>query len=209
MLNNKRTILEEIGNSVTHGIGIVLLIIGVILFYLFHQHISGLEKILGTAIFFACLFLMYIISTLFHSLAFTKAKYVFSILDHSVIFLLIAGTYTPFLLIAQKSMINMIFLGSLWLLTVIGITLKAVFFGRSRVFSLVIFLLFGWSILLIKPLWFSLSPATEILLLSGGLCYTVGIPFYLLKRLPFNHMVWHLFVLGGSIFHFLAIYFYV
>ncbi len=202
---DKTSIIEEILNVITHGLGLVLSIIGLIIL-LNSKHINfSLEKIIGFSIFGIVLIFSYTISTLYHSLIFTKAKKVFKILDHSSIFLLIAGTYTPFLLIALKGKLGLVLLFSIWFFAILGIVLKVFYVSKFKKLSLVFYLFMGWLIVFgIKPLLNSLPVESVVLLVLGGLSYTFGIAFYLFKKLPFNHAIWHIFVLSGSICHFFA-----
>ena len=149
-------------------------------------------------------------STLLHSLSFTKALKVFKVLDHTAIFLFIAGTYTPFLLVTLQGTIGWSMLILVWSLTLIGIFLKVFFVHRFKVISTIAYILMGWIIIFaIKPLFQTMPPGGLTLLISGGLAYTLGTIFYSWKKLPFNHAIWHLFVLGGSACHFFSVMFYV
>ncbi len=199
------SIIEEIFNIITHGLGLILSIIGLIIL-LNSKHINfSLEKIIGFSIFGSVIIFSYTASTLYHSLIFTKAKKVFKILDHSSIFLLIAGTYTPFLLIALSGKLGLTLLFSIWFFAILGIILKVFYVSKFKKLSLVFYLLMGWLIVFgIKPLLGFLSINAVVLLALGGLSYTFGITFYLFKKLPFHHAIWHIFVLSGSISHFFA-----
>lgn len=202
------SIVEEVFNIITHGLGLVLSIIGLIMLLNFENKNFSLEKIIGFSIFGSVIIFSYTISTLYHSLIFTKAKKVFKILDHSSIFLLIAGTYTPFLLIALRGKLGLTLLFLIWFFAILGIVLKVFFVYRFRKLSLVFYLFMGWFILFgIKPLLDFLPLGAIIFLALGGLFYTFGITFYLLKRFPFNHAVWHVFVLCGSFNHFFAMFY--
>lgn len=202
------SIIEEIFNIITHGFGIILSIVGfVVLLNLANKNFS-LERIVGLSIFGAVIIFSYSISTLYHSLIFTKAKKVFKILDHSSIFLLIAGTYTPFLLIALNGKLGKTLLFSIWIFAILGIVLKVFYVHKFKKLSMIFYLFMGWFIVFgIKPLLEVLSIEAVTLLVLGGLSYTFGIIFYLFKKLPFNHAVWHIFVLNGTISHFFAMFY--
>lgn len=149
---------------------------------------------------------MYLTSTLSHSLTFTKARKVFLAFDYSSIFLLIAGTYTPFMILVLKGRLGWVLLGIVWLLAILGIILKAVFLEKLKLLTLVFYLLLGWiAPIVVKPLWVSLKPDMLSLLVLGGICYSFGIFSFAYKKIPFSHAIWHLFVLLGSVFHFLAV----
>jgi hemolysin III len=200
----KGIILDEVLNSVTHGVGIVLVVLGIV--WVFWQHNDGTVKhTIGISIFSLCLFLTYLFSTLFHSLSFTKAHRVFATLDHASIFLLIVGTYTPLLLFISTWWV-WILLGIVWIACISGIVLKAIFFHSLQKQMVIIYLLLGWlAILIVQPLYAKLSSQAFILLVIGGLCYTLGTPFYARERQRFFHPLWHMFVLAGSIFHYFVI----
>jgi hemolysin III len=163
------------------------------------------------SIYGATLFLLYLISTLYHGLPTGRAKHVFRILDHQAIYLLIAGSYTPFTLVTLDGIVGWWLFGAIWGMAVLGLVLDALPRRGARVLPLIIYFVMGWLILLaIKPLLASLPRAGFIWLLTGGLLYTSGIVFYALdRRYPWMHGVWHLFVLAGSISHYVAILIYV
>ena len=199
-------LLEEIFNSITHGIGFILSLIGIFLYFFLHEHIS-IWRVTGVSIFGASMLFLYSMSALSHSLIYTKAKRVFLTLDGAAIFLLIAGTYTPFLLTALRGTLGWILLASVWAIALTGITLYAIFFKRIQKLTVILYLILGWlMIIAIQPLQHAVSLHILILLIAGGVTYTAGVIFYAWKKLPFSHTIWHLFVLGGSIFHFIAIY---
>lgn len=202
------SVIEEIFNILTHGLGLILSIIGLIVLFNFENKNFSLEKIISLSIFGAVVIFSYSISTLYHSLIFTRAKKVFKILDHSSIFLLIAGTYTPFLLVSLNGKLGLTLFFLIWIFAILGILLKVFYMHKFKRLSLVFYLFMGWFILFgIKPLLEVLSIQAVVLLTLGGLSYTFGVVFYLLKKLPFNHAVWHIFVLSGSISHFFAMFY--
>lgn len=201
---------EEIANSVTHGIGVVLSISGLAILTGFASVLGNAWHIVSSSIYGATLILLYAASTLYHSIQLPRAKRVLQILDHSAIFLLIAGTYTPFTLVNLRGAWGWSLFGVIWFLAVTGIVFQLTRLRKGRVFSLVLYVVMGWAVIVAtKPLLTATDPGGLLLLLLGGLSYSVGIIFYVWRRLPYNHAIWHLFVLVGSAFHFFAILFYV
>ena len=156
------------------------------------------------------LILLYSASTLYHSVQKPQIKSICKVLDHSCIYLLIAGTYTPFLLVTLRGVLGWTMFGVIWFLAVSGVVLKIFFVHRFKIISTIAYVLMGWIIIFaIKPLIDSLPTGGIVWLIAGGLAYTLGVVFYAWKKLPFNHAIWHLFVLAGSICHFFAVIFYV
>lgn len=194
---NKCTSLgEEIANSLTHGIGVIFALVAAILLF---------TKGVGFAIFSLSIILTYSFSTLYHSLYFTKARSIFQRLDHIAIFLLIAGTYTPFVLILRNNL-GLLLLLFVWLVSIGGIIYKSVFGDKKQSLMVILYLLLSWSgILLIKPLQILFPTIVLALLIIGGFFYTFGTIFYGLRKLKYNHMIWHLFVFAGTLSHFLAL----
>lgn len=208
MLESKAyKIVNEVFNAITHGIGVILAIIGLI-FLLIKS--SSAVSTTAYALYGSTLILLFLCSTLFHSLIFTKAKKVFQVFDHSSIYLLIAGTYTPYCLISLKGWVGWTLLITIWALAILGVVYKSVFLPRLTKIpkiSTIIYIIMGWlCILTIKPLLDSLGFNGFILLLIGGLCYTLGAFFYSLEKVPFMHVVWHLFVMAGATFMYFSIY---
>jgi hemolysin III len=205
---NQTSIIEEIFNAITHGVGVILGIIGLIFLLNLSIKSGNVLKNISYGVFGAAVTIAYLSSTLYHSLTFTKARKVFKILDHSSIFLLIAGTYTPFTLLALKGEHGMGIFLLIWIFAILGIVLKAIWVHRFMKFSLALYLFMGWMIVFeIKPLLKVLPIEAVFLLGIGGLFYTLGITFYLFKKLPFHHAIWHIFVLCGSIAHFFALFY--
>ena len=201
----KNMLLEEIFNSITHGIGVVLGIIGLVILFIVANKAHNIWEIAGFSIFGATLILMFLMSTLFHSLYFTKARKIFAVFDQSSIFLLIAGTYTPFALTVFRGQGGYIILFLIWLIALTGIVLKSIFREKFKIMIVVIYLLLGWiSIIFINPLTHQLSFTQKCLLVLGGLFYSIGVVFYAWKKLPFNHTIWHLFVIAGATCHFIT-----
>ena len=202
--------MEEMMNAITHGIGTVLAVAGLILLTVFAYLYGDIWHIVSFSIYGTTLVLLYLASTLYHSFTDERRKHVFKILDHSAIYLLIAGTYTPFTLVPLHGVLGWSVFGLVWGLAVLGIVLKVFFVGRFKVISTLCYILMGWFIVIaIKPLIATVAPPGIMWLIIGGLFYTLGSIFYLWKKIPYNHAIWHLFVLAGSISHFVAVFFYV
>lgn len=201
---------EELANSLTHGLGVVLAVAALVLMVVAASLHGSARHIVGAAIFGASLVLLYTMSTLYHAFRGPRVKHVFKILDHNAIYLLIAGTYTPFCLGALKGGWRWSIFGVIWGLAVLGVTFKSIFIHRMKVLSLMVYLGMGWLVILAaKPLYHALSRPGLGWLLLGGLFYTGGTVFYVWKRLRYHHAVWHLCVLGGSLCHVMAVLFYV
>ena len=202
--------MEEVMNAVTHGIGTLLAVAGLVLLTVFAYLYGTIWHVVSFSIYGTTLVLLYLASTLYHSFTNERLKYIFKILDHSAIYLLIAGTYTPFTLVPLHGVLGWTVFGLVWGLAILGIALKVFFVGRFKYISTLCYILMGWFIVIaIKPLIATVAPLGIMWLIIGGLFYTLGSVFYLWKRLPYNHAIWHLFVLAGSISHFIAVFFYV
>jgi hemolysin III len=201
---------EELLNCITHGAGVLLSIAALVLLVVFSSLRGGASHVVGSTIFGAALLLLYTASTLYHSFQKPGVKQLFKIFDHCCIYILIAGTYTPFLLVTLRGAIGWTLFGIIWFLAVSGIIFKVLFVNRFKILSPIAYILMGWIIIFaIKPLADALAPGGIVWLVAGGLAYTMGVVFYAWKKLPFNHAIWHLFVLSGSICHFFAVIFYV
>jgi hemolysin III len=201
---------EELANSLTHGLGAVLSVAGLVLLMVYAGLHGDGWHVVSTAIFGTTLVLLYTASTLYHSLRGERLKQRLQKFDHAAIFLLIAGSYTPFLLVTLRGPWGWSLFGVIWALAVAGVTLKFWLAGRFRVVSTLIYLAMGWLVLVaIKPLVATLPAGGMKLLVAGGLWYTGGAAFYLWKRLPYHHAIWHLCVLGGSACHWAAVFVYV
>lgn len=201
---------EELLNAITHGVGAALSFIGLIILVV-AAHIHGnLWHQVSFGIYGGSLVLLYLASTLYHSFSNEKLKYIFKIIDHSAIYLLIAGTYTPFTLVTLHGQLGWHVFTVVWAIAAGGIIFQIFFVKRFKVFSTICYLLMGWlAIVVIKPLMAVLPVAGLYWLIGGGLFYTVGAIFYLYHRLPYHHAVWHVFVLAGSAAHFIAVFLYV
>lgn len=196
----------ELANSLTHGLGATLGAIALILM-VFQASLYGTARhIVGAAVFGAALVLLYTMSTLYHAFRGPRVKRVFKILDHSAIYVLIAGTYTPFCLSTLQGAWGWSLFGMIWSLALLGISFKTVFTGRFEIFSTIVYLAMGWMVMIAAgPLWRLLPRGGLYWLMGGGLFYTLGVGFYSWKNLRFHHAIWHLFVLGGSLCHVAAV----
>jgi len=197
---------EEIANSLTHGLGLALSIAGLSVLVTLAALRRDAWTVVGCAVFGAALVLLYAASTCYHALRVRRWKRVLRVFDHAAIFLLIAGTYTPFMLANLRGPWGWSLFGVVWALAVTGIVLKAFWTGRFEVLSTLIYLFMGWLVLIgIRPLVEALPHTSLVLLFAGGAAYSLGTLFYCWERLPYHHAVWHLFVLAGSACHFFAV----
>lgn len=207
---NRYTLREEIANSVIHGIGAGLSIAALAILVTFAGLFGDPWRVVSFSIYGATLVLLYLASTFYHSFQSPRLKEIFRVLDHSAIFLLIAGTYTPFTLVNLRGVWGWTLFGFIWGLALCGILLEVFFMDRFKALSMTIYVGMGWMVIIaFKPLLSAVPVGGMIWLGVGGLTYTLGVIFYLCKRIPFNHAIWHLFVLGGSVCHFFCILFYV
>ncbi len=206
----RNTFYEELASATTHGIGTILAAIALGVMTVLAAIYGDVWHITSVAIFGATLVILYAVSTLYHNAQRPKVKELLQIMDHSAIYLLIAGTYTPFTLVNLRGPWGWSLFGVVWGLAVLGIFLE-VFAGKKlRLLSIILYLVMGWLVVVaVKPLVDELKIGGFILLTAGGLFYTLGILFYAWKSLPYNHAVWHLFILTGSILHCFAVIFYV
>jgi len=201
---------EELANSITHGIGIVFAIGALVIMDVFAALFGDAWHIVSCTIFGATLIILYTASTLYHSIPIPKTKMLLRLIDHSAIFLLIAGTYTPFTLVNLRGPWGWSIFGTVWGIALLGVIFQVFLLRRWPLFSVGLYVGMGLIILVaIKPLGATLSPSGLKLLVAGGLAYIVGLIFYGWKRLPYSHAVWHLFVLAGSALHFFSVLFYV
>ncbi len=204
------SLAEEIANSLTHGVGLLLGIAALVLLVVFAARFSTATAIVAASIYGATIVILYGTSMLYHALPKGPAKRVFEVLDHSAIYLLIAGTYTPYMLVKVPAGWGWSIFGVIWGLAVLGIVLEAVLRARGRAIQLVLYLLMGWLVLIaLKPLIASMPPAGMALLAIGGVCYTLGVVFYVWHSLRFHHAIWHVFVLAGSLCHVFSVLFFV
>ena len=203
----KTTLGELIANAISHGLGAAFSIVALILLLIKSDSTS---EILSSVAFGVAMIILYLSSTLFHSFP-EKMKRVYSVfqrLDHSSIFILISGTYTPFLVLLVGTKEAYILLAVLWTITLLGIVMKSIWIHKFKFIHLGIYLFMGWSILfIIDEVYYGMGDVF-IFVLLGGISYTVGVGFYV-SKFKFNHFVWHIFVLGGTVFHFVAVYGYL
>jgi hemolysin III len=206
MSDRNLSIGEEIANSITHGVGLIASIVALPILLLRAGSSNDSSAVTGAAIFGVTLIFLYATSTVYHALPLSKGKHFFRVLDHSAIYLLIAGTYTPFALGPLRGAWGWTLLSIIWALALFGIGSKVVGGFRLPYLSTGLYLAMGWLIVVaIKPLVENIPPAGLLWLLAGGLAYTGGVVFYAMKRVRYNHMIWHLFVAAGSVCHFIAV----
>ena len=205
------TLGEEIVNAITHGIGALLSIAALVLCVVFSCIHHNATAVVASSIYGSSLIILYIISTIYHSLKVNNGKRVLCIIDHCNIFLLIAGSYTPFVLITLKGAVGWTLFGIIWGAAIIGIVLNAINLKKFRTLSMILYLAMGWAIIFaLKPLAMSLETGGMVLLVLGGISYTIGAIFYGLgKKKKYMHSVFHILVLIGSILQFFSIFFYV
>lgn len=201
---------EEVANSITHGIGILLAIAGLVVMLYFSAQYGDSWHLVSSSIFGSTLIFAYTTSTLYHSIPMPGPKRILRILDHSAIFLLIAGTYTPFMLISLRGPWGWSLFGTIWGLAIAGVLCKIFMPKKLAGFSTLLYIAMGWVVVVAaQPMLNNVASGGLWLLLGGGIAYTSGVIFYLMDRMPYNHMVWHLFVMAGSTMHFFAILLYV
>jgi hemolysin III len=204
------TLGEEIAHGITHGIGTGLSIAGLILLVVMAIRYGNIYHIVSFSVYGATLVMLYLASTLYHSFQHPTLKQVFRVIDHASIFLLIAGTYTPFLLVAIKGAWGWTLLFIVWGLAILGVGFKTLFIHRFQKLSVLAYILMGWlSVVAIKEFLANIPLGGLILIGIGGVVYTVGVLFYALKKIRYNHAIWHVFVMGGSICHYFAVLFYL
>lgn len=205
------TVGEEVFNSVTHGIGSLLSIAGMVILIVMSVANGSKLGLASSLIFGISLIMLYTMSTLYHAIAKEGAKEVLRVFDHTSIFFLIAGTYTPICLIALDGNTKGLWVvAAVWFCAIVGIVLNAVSLAKTEKFSMVLYLIMGWAVVAVfKDVIAVLPTAAFWLLLSGGICYTGGIIFYAMKNIKYMHGIWHIFVLAGSILHYLCIAFYI
>jgi hemolysin III len=206
----KFSIREEIANVVIHGIGALLSIVALVLLVVFSAINKQPWSIFSSIIYGSSLIILYSASTLYHSFQNKKVKELFEIFDHSAIYILIAGTYTPFALITLNGRLGWILFSVVWILAAIGILFKIFFVKKFMILSTLLYIAMGWLVV------FAMGPLVENLdfwglfwLVIGGVLYTLGTIFYIWRKIPYHHAIWHLIVLAGSICHFFSVFFYV
>lgn len=205
------TVGEEIANAVTHGVAALLSIAGLAVLVAFAVLYSGSPKVVAAvSIFGASMVFLYTASTLYHSIPNPRAKKVLQYLDHSMIYVLIAGSYTPFCLITLQGYTGIALLCAVWLIAIAGISLQAVLLHKADWINCLLYLSMGWlAVFVIDPLVSTLDSTGLALLVAGGLAYTVGVVFYIFERILFSHAIWHTFVFAGTTLQFFSVLFYV
>ncbi len=207
---NGYSIREEIAHSITHGFGLLLSVVGLATLVVYSSLYGDAWHIVSSSIYGASLIVLYTSSTLYHAVTPTNLKRVLQKLDHAAIFLLIAGTYTPFTLVNLRGGWGWTLFGMVWSIAIAGMVMELVVKKRYKGLSIALYLGLGWLVMIaIGPMIDSVAPGGLILLLVGGLFYSLGVIFYVWKTLVYHHAIWHLFVLAGSAFHFFAVLFYV
>ena len=201
---------EEIANSITHGIGVALSIAGLAVLTAFASVFGNVWHLVSVSIYGTTQILLYTASTLYHSIPIPRAKTYLRLLDHSAIYLLIAGTYTPFTLVNLRGVWGYSILAAVWAIALLGIALQGVLIRQKSFINALIYIAMGWLVIVgVKPLINSVALGGLVLLGAGGLAYSFGVIFYVWKKLPYNHAIWHGFVMLGSAFHYFAVLFYV
>jgi len=199
---------EERAHAITHGVGVLIGIAVLSLLVVFSSLRKSAWEVVSCAVYGTTFILLFLGSTLYHAAKNPRAKRVLKIIDHSAIYLLIAGTYTPYALAPLRGGLGWTIFGAIWGSALLGIAFKVFFTGRFKAVSLISYLFMGWfCIIAVKPLFRELNTAGFVFLAVGGLCYTVGAVFYAWKTLPWSHTIWHLFVLAASVCHFFSILF--
>lgn len=207
--NHRHSAIEEWLNSISHGIGAVLSLVGVVVLIVLASLAAHVDpwKLVGISLYGASLVLLYTASTLYHGVRHPRLKRLFQHLDHCAIYLLIAGTYTPFLLVNMRGPTGWTLFAIVWGLALAGIACKLAWPHRFTVLRVTIYLIMGWLIVFASgEMSASLPTAGIALLAAGGITYTLGVIFFAISAIPFNHAIWHLFVLGGSTCHYFAVY---
>lgn len=200
---------EELWNAITHGVGFLLSIPALVMLIIAGVKHGSATAIVSFTIFGVSMVVLFLMSTLLHSMP-VKLKKLFSVFDHSAIYILIAGTYTPFLLVTIKGALGWSLFGVIWGLAILGILFKVFFIHKYEAVSLVFYIVMGWLIVsAIKPLYVNLPMEGFVLLITGGILYTFGSIFYAWRKIPFNHAIWHIFVIAGSASMFFSVLFYV
>jgi hemolysin III len=199
---------EEIVNGITHGIGALLSVVALVVLIVVAGNHGEVLHLVSFSIYGVTLILLYLSSTLYHSFSRPRIKNLFARFDHVSIFLLIAGTYTPILLTSIRGVWGWTLFGVIWGLALVGAVIRSIYLHRFRKLMVVVYLLMGWMFVIAgKQVYLSLPSISLTFLILGGIAYSVGVIFYMWRKLPYSHGIWHLFVLAGSMLHFFAIYF--
>jgi hemolysin III len=206
-MSDVHSLREEVANAVTHGLAAAVALAGSTVLITLTALFGDGWQLAGAIVYGISLLLLYLASTLYHAIPHTTAKRRLKIFDHCAIYLLIAGTYTPFALVGLRGPWGWSLLALVWSLALIGCVFKLFYAGRFKVLSTAVYVAMGWiALVAIEPMLRLLSTWTLAWLLAGGLCYTVGTLFYLSRRLPYAHAIWHSFVIAGSVCHFVAVF---
>lgn len=206
----EQTDKEEMANSVTHGVGIIMSVAALAILVTMASMKGDAWKIVSFSIYGSALLALYLASTLYHVVQSPRIKHFFQLADHSAIFLLIAGTYTPFTLVSLNGPWGWTLFGLIWGFAITGIVLTFFFLGRFRLLFTLLYLGMGWLVVIaIKPLWAAIQLEGMLWIISGGVLYSLGVIFYLRKNMLYSHTIWHLFVLAGSSLHFFGVYYHV
>ncbi|MFY0781639.1 hemolysin III family protein [Peribacillus simplex] len=201
---------EEVVNAITHGVGVLLSIAALVFLIIFSVQKGSPWHVVISVIYGVSMLLLYISSTLVHSFPEGKTKDIFEIFDHSAIYIFIAGTYTPIMLLVIQGSLGWTLLAIIWGVAIIGVVFKAFYVKKFLFLSTILYIAMGWMIVIVwGPLSATMPTAGIHLLIAGGLLYTFGAIFYVWRAFPFHHAVWHVFVLGGSVTHFFAVLFYI
>ena len=207
---DKSSFAEEFANSVTHGVGLGLSLAGLVVLVILAALRGTAWHVVSCAVYGATLVILYAASTLYHAIQSPRAKRVLRIIDHGAIYLLIAGTYTPFTLVNLRGGLGWTLFGVVWGLAALGILFQVFHVDRFPIASTLVYLSMGWLVVVAWKPVVTLIPLGGIALIAaGGFAYTVGVIFFAARRIPYNHAIWHLFVLAGSIFHYVAVLLYV
>ncbi|MBD3167690.1 hemolysin III family protein [bacterium] len=202
----RQSLREEIANSISHGLGVLFGIAALVILVVLAARQGDAWRVVSFSIYGASIIMLYLASTLYHAFTRERTKRFFKLMDHASIYFLIAGTYTPILLVAMRGPWGWSMFGVIWGLAILGVLFKIFFIGRLKVLSVLIYLLMGWMIVIaFKPMLAMVPPGMLFWLIVGGACYSLGVVFYVWRTFPFHHTVWHLFVLSGSISHFMGI----
>lgn len=211
MSSTAYSVKEEVANAISHGIGFILGIVGLVLLLVkAMDHRADALTLVSMSIYGGSMIALFLASTLYHAIPHQNAKRWLKTFDHCAIYLLIAGSYTPFLLVSLRTPLAFGLMIVIWLIALFGIIMKIAFVYRFKRLSLVTYLIMGWlSLIVIYQLALNLDVGGLTLLAAGGVVYSLGVIFYVAKRIPYNHAIWHAFVLAGCACHFLAIYLYI
>ncbi|SFR50851.1 hemolysin III [Pseudidiomarina maritima] len=204
------SVAEEIAHALTHGVGAIAAIVGLVFMLVWAVSYGDTFHVVSASIYGASLILLYLASTLYHAFPWPRLKALFQQMDHAAIYVLIAGTYTPFALVNLRGAWGWTLLAVVWSIAFIGVIMEVAMKERKKWLSLSLYLGLGWmALVVIKPMLETVEAGGLWLLLAGGLAYTFGVIFYVWKSLRFHHAIWHVFVLAGSVLHFFSVFYFV